>query len=65
MSNVILRRDEVERRTGYKHTTIYKKMADGEFPQSIRLGARAVGWVESEVEAWLKAKINARDGVAA
>ena len=32
MSNVILRRDEVERRTGYKHTTIYKKMADGEFP---------------------------------
>ena len=65
MSNVILRRDEVERRTGYKHTTIYKKMADGEFPQSIRLGARAVGWVESEVEAWLKAKINERDGVAA
>ena len=65
MSHVILRRDEVERRTGYKHTTIYKKMADGEFPKTIRLGAKAVGWLESEVEAWLDARVEARDREAA
>lgn len=65
MSTMILRREEVERRTGYKHTTIYQKMKDGEFPKPVRLGARAVGWLECEVEAWLEQRIAARDAEAA
>ena len=50
----ILRRKQVEARTGLRRSTIYAKIAAGEFPASIRLGARSVGWVESEISEWLK-----------
>lgn len=33
----------------------------GKFPKRVRLGASRVGWVESEVLAWLKARMDARD----
>lgn len=49
----ILRRPEVERRTGLGRSTIYERMARGEFPAAVSLGARAVGWRESDVNAWI------------
>ena len=59
----ILRRKQVEARTGLRRSTIYAKIAAGEFPASIRLGARSVGWIESEISEWLKSRITAsRDG---
>lgn len=61
----ILRRDEVERATGLPRSTIYDKMAKGEFPKSIKLSARAVGWLEQDIANWQKARIADRDGVAA
>jgi len=36
-------------------------MQDGTFPKPIKLGARAVGWLESEIEEWLQARIEKRD----
>ena len=48
-----MRRHEVERRCGLSTTTIYRKMADGTFPRPRRVGARAVRWLESEIERWL------------
>ena len=54
---VILRRKEVQARTGLSRSTIYLRMAQGTFPKMIPLGPRAVGWVESEVEAWLQAQV--------
>lgn len=56
----ILRRDAVERVTGLPRSTIYEKMAKGEFPKPIRLSPRAVGWLETEILAWQKARIAAR-----
>jgi len=50
---VILRLNKVKARTGLSRSGIYQKMADGEFPESISLGLRAVGWLESEVDQWL------------
>jgi hypothetical protein len=35
-------------------------MAAGEFPRKISLGAGRIGWVESEIHAWLKLKADAR-----
>jgi predicted DNA-binding transcriptional regulator AlpA len=35
--------------------------AFGLFPQRIKLGLRAVGWIESEVQAWLTMRTKARD----
>jgi prophage regulatory protein len=53
----IIRRLEVETMTGLKRSSIYAKMAEGIFPKSINLGTRAVGWIESEVQDWLKNRI--------
>lgn len=55
----ILKLPETEKRSGYKRASIYAKMKTGEFPQSIKLGANAVGWLESEIDAWIAARVQA------
>lgn len=65
MSKTVLRRKAVEAKTGYSTSTLYEKMARGEFPRPIKLGARAVGWVDDEVDAHIAQKIAERDGEAA
>jgi prophage regulatory protein len=49
----ILRRAEVEQKTGFKRAHIYTLMREGRFPKALRLGIRAVGWDSVEVEAWI------------
>jgi len=49
----ILRRKQVQDRTGLSRSTIYLRISQGSFPKAISLGARAVGWLDSEVDAWL------------
>jgi prophage regulatory protein len=61
MATVILRISAVKIRTGFSRATIYRRIAEGEFPVQVSLGARAVGWVESEVEEWLAHRIAERD----
>ena len=56
MTFIILRRPEVERRTGLSRSTLYAMMAEGVFPKPVRLGKRAVGWRESDVLAWLESR---------
>lgn len=53
----ILRRPEVEARTGLSRSTIYLKVAQGLFPKPISLGPRAVGWLATEIEAWLQEQV--------
>jgi prophage regulatory protein len=55
----VLRLPAVKQRTGLGRSIIYQKIALGEFPEPIRLGARAVGWLEWEVEAWLTSRVRA------
>jgi prophage regulatory protein len=56
----ILRRREVEARTGLSRSTIYLRIASKSFPRPITLGGgRAVGWLEQEVEAWLQEQVAA------
>ena len=61
---VILKRPQVQARTGISRSGIYQKMADGEFPKSISLGPRAVGWLESSIEEWIQGRVDitARQG---
>ncbi|KKA10023.1 hypothetical protein VP02_01415 [Pseudomonas ogarae] len=49
----IMRREEVERRTGFKRAHIYSLMKEGKFPQAKRIGLRAVGWDSLEIERWV------------
>lgn len=53
----ILRRPQVEARTGLARSTIYDRIKAGTFPAPISLGEKAVGWIESEIDAWLNARI--------
>ena len=65
MTKAILRRTEVQKRTGLPRTSIYEAMARGTFPKAIKLGARSVGWLESEINAWIEAQVAAsRKGAA-
>lgn len=55
----ILRRKQVETRTGLSRSTIYARIAEGTFPRPIDLGGRAVGWIETEIDGWLRNRIAA------
>lgn len=57
MAQTILRRRQVEARTGFPRSTLYLKISRGEFPKPIKIGARAVGWIESDVIAWIESRI--------
>ncbi len=54
MSEKILRLSEVIELTGLSRSTIDRLEAADSFPQRRRLGAKAVGWVSSEVVAWIE-----------
>ena len=53
MSEKLLRLSEVEAAVGYRHTKIYSLIHAGLFPAPVRLGARAVRWKNSEIQAWI------------
>ena len=56
----ILRLDEVEAKSGFKRAHIYSLMKKGEFPQSLRLGVRAVGWDSTEIDRWITERLKNR-----
>jgi prophage regulatory protein len=57
----ILRRPEVELRTGLSNSQRDILEARGEFPRRVPLGPRTVGWIEAEIDAWCAERIAARD----
>lgn len=59
MASRILRLPAVTALTGLSRSTIYLRMAARRFPRPVRLGDRAVGWIESEVHQWLEERIQA------
>lgn len=56
LSLKLLRRPEVEARTGLSRSTLYDWMKRGEFPQPVKLGLRIVAWRESDVTEWLESR---------
>ena len=68
--NKLIRFPEVMSRTGYGRTSIYRKMEDGSFPKSLKLGgppkdpngfdSRAIAWIEDEVDQWIESRIEDR-----
>jgi prophage regulatory protein len=60
MATRILRLPEVKTRTGLSRSTIYVRLDKKIFPLPVPLGGRAVGWVETEIEAWIEAHIQSR-----
>ena len=68
-----IRLNEVLSRTGFGRTSIYRKMEDGSFPKSLKLGGppkdpnifdcSAVAWIEDEVDQWVEDRIEGRDTI--
>ena len=55
--NRLIRRNEVEKMTGLKRSSIYLKIKEGDFPKPIKLGMRAVAWLEADIAGWIAAKV--------
>jgi len=52
--------NRVTEKTTLRRSTIYAYMKDSKFPAAVRLGDRHVGWVEAEVDAWIKERVALR-----
>ncbi|MFI8556891.1 helix-turn-helix transcriptional regulator [Pseudomonas putida] len=57
----IIRLKDVIDSTGIARSTIYKLIGEGKFPKPVPLVGRTVGWVESEVQEWIRGRIAQRD----
>lgn len=53
----ILRLVEVKARTGLARSTIYERIKSGDFLAQVSLGPRAVGWLASDIEAWIARQV--------
>jgi len=57
MDYKILRLPVVKSQTGLSRSSLYKRISEGSFPQQISLGGRAVGWLESDIQNWIKQRL--------
>lgn len=57
-TQTIIRLPQVKARTGLSRSTIYTLIKSGQFKPPILLGARAVGWLSSDIDAWIEARIS-------
>lgn len=58
----IIRLPELVQRIGKKRSTIYADIKAGLMPRPISLGARSVGWLETEIDEWISLRIAASRG---
>ncbi|RWD14162.1 MAG: AlpA family phage regulatory protein [Mesorhizobium sp.] len=56
---------EVCRRVGISRTTVWQLIRDGKFPRLVQLTPKRKGFVDSEIDAWINARIAERDAEAA
>jgi prophage regulatory protein len=50
----LLRLPEVEERTGLTSSTIYRMLDEHTFPLPRRASTRIIGWLESDIDTWLR-----------
>ena len=58
-NQIIIRLPQVKLRTGLSRSTIYALIKGGQFKAPISLGARAVGWLDSDVDEFISARVSA------
>lgn len=55
----LLRRKQIEARTGLARSTIYALMSEGKFPKPVPLVGRTVAWTSSSIDTWISERIAA------
>ena len=53
----LIRRKEVQAKTGLGASSIYAMMKSGEFPQCLNLSERRVAWIESDIDKWIAERV--------
>jgi len=53
----LIRRKEVQSKTGLGASSIYAMMHRGEFPKAISISERRVAWIESDVDQWIAERV--------
>jgi prophage regulatory protein len=53
----IIKLPAVKDRTSLSRSAIYLKISQNTFPAPISLGDRSVGWIEEEINSWIKERI--------
>nr|WP_315486789.1 AlpA family transcriptional regulator [uncultured Undibacterium sp.] len=56
---VILRLPQILARTGISRSSVYSFIKAGTFPKPISLGARAIGFLSSDIDDWIASRIKA------
>ena len=57
----LLTKKEVRDRVCYSPQHIARLEKAGKFPRRVQLGPNRVGWVETEITAWIRDRIDDRD----
>lgn len=63
MTETLIRLPDVKKQTGLSRSAIYDRMSKGAFPQSVPIGERSVGWLESDIQKFIGNCIAKRDGL--
>lgn len=61
MSDCFLRLPMVKARTALSRRTLYRRVADGLFPEPVPLGGRSAGWLSSAIDGWIAQQVLLRD----
>ena len=54
----LIRRKEVQAKTGLGASSIYAMMQQGTFPKAVNISERRVAWIESDVDSWIAERIS-------
>jgi prophage regulatory protein len=57
----LLTEAQVRARVPISRVTLWRWEAQGEFPKRVKLGDFRVGWPEGEIDAWIAARMAARN----
>ena len=57
----IIKINAVKQQTNLSVASIYRLAKQGDFPKPIKLGVKASGWLQSEIDDWIQSRLNARD----
>ncbi len=60
-SEQLLRITDVQARTGLSRASVWRLVRDASFPAPVRIGRRAVAWLDTEIDSWIADCVKARN----
>lgn len=63
LGNRLLRRRDVEHKTGKSRAAIYADIRSGTFPEPIPIGINSVAWLEAEIDQWIADRLEERNEI--